>query len=55
MYCFLRRDNYIDPIEDSRMNIHFFDKVDSPCIVNGTMKKTEREQSDSFDQISIKT
>ena len=52
---FLWRDNYIDPIEDYRMNVHFFGKVDSPCTVNWTIKKTAADQSDFFDQISIKT
>ena len=52
---FLWRDNYIDPIEDYRMNVHLFGKVDSPCIANWTIKKTAADQSDSFDQISIKT
>ena len=31
---FLWRDNYIDPIEDYRMNVHFFGKFDSPYIAN---------------------
>ena len=56
MYCvFLWRDNYIDPIEDDHMNVHLFGKVDSPCIANWTIKKPAADQSDSFDQISIKT
>ena len=52
---FLWRDNYIDPIEDYRMNVHLFGKVDSPCIANGAIKKTAADQSDFFDQISSKT
>ena len=52
---FLWRDNYIDAIENYRMNIHLFGKVDSPCIANWTIRKTATDQSDFFDQISIKT
>ena len=52
---FLWRDNYIDPIEDYRMKVHLFGNVDSPCIANWTIKKTAADQSDFFDQISIKT
>ena len=52
---FLWRENHIDPIEDYRMNVHLFRKVDSPCIANWTIKKTAADQSNSFDQISIKT
>ena len=52
---FLWRDNYIDPIEDYRMNVHLFGKVDSPCIANWAIKKTAADQSDFFDQISSKT
>ena len=52
---FLWRDNYINPIEDYRMNVHLFGKVDSLCVANWTIKKTAADQSDSFDQISIKT
>ena len=37
------------------MNVHLFGKVHSPCIANWTIKKTAADQSDSFDQISIKT
>ena len=53
--CFLWRNNYVDPIEHYRMNVHLFSKVDSPCIVNWTIKKTTADQSDSFDQVSLKT
>ena len=52
---FLWRNNYVHPIEHYRMNVHLFSKVDSPCIANWTIKKTAADQSDSFDQISIKT
>ena len=52
---FLWRDNYIDPIEDYRMNVHLFGTVDSPCIANWAIKKTAADQSDFFDQISSKT
>ena len=38
--CFSWRDNYIDPIEDYRMNVHLFGKVDPPSIANWTIKKT---------------
>ena len=31
---FLWRDTYIDPLEDYRMNVHLFGKVDSPYIAN---------------------
>ena len=37
------------------MNVHLFGKIHSPCIANWTIKKTAADQSDSFDQISIKT
>ena len=37
------------------MNVHLFGKVDSTCIANWTIKKNAADQSDSFDQISIKT
>ena len=50
----LRRDNYIDSIEDYYMTFHLFGKVDPPCIANWAIKKTADNQSDSFDQISIK-
>ena len=46
---FLWRDNYIDPIEDYRMNVHLFGKVDSPCIANRTIRKIAADQSDFFD------
>ena len=36
---FLWRNNYIDPIEDYRMNVHLCGKVDSPCIANWTIRK----------------
>ena len=52
---FLWRNNYVHPIEHYRMNVHLFSKVDSPCIANWTIKKTAADQSDSFDQVSIKT
>ena len=52
---FLWRDNYIDPIEDYRVNVHLFGKVDSPSIADWAIKKTAADQSHSFDQISIKT
>ena len=51
----LWRDNYIDPIEDYRMKVHLFGKVDSPYISNWTIKKTAADQSNFFDQVSIKT
>ena len=50
----LWRDNYIDSIEDYRMTFHLFGKVDPPCIANWAIKKTAADQSDFFDQISIK-
>ena len=53
--CLLSRDNYIDPIEDYHINLHLFDNGDSPCIMNWTIKKTAADQSDSIEQISIKT
>ena len=31
---FLWGDDYTDPIEVYRMNVHLFGKVDSPCIAN---------------------
>ena len=43
------------PIEDYRIKVHLFGKVDSRCIAIWTIKKTATDQSDSFDQISIKT
>ena len=46
---FLWRDNYIYPIEDYRMNVHLFGKVDSPCIANRTIRKIAADQSDFFD------
>ena len=49
------RDNYIYPIKDYRVNVHLFGKIDSPCVANETIKKTVADQSDSFDQIFIKT
>ena len=52
--CFLWRDKYVDPRKDYYMNVHLFDKVDSPCIVNWTIKKTAAGQSESFDLISIR-
>ena len=52
---FLWRDNHVDPIEDHCMNVHLFGKVDSPSITNWTVKKTAADQSDYFEQISIKT
>ena len=36
------------------MNVHLFGKVDSPRVAS-CIKKTAADQSDSFDQISIKT
>ena len=39
VFHFLWRDNYIDPIEDYRMNVHLFGKVNSLCIANWTIKK----------------
>ena len=51
----LWRDNYIDSIENYRMNIHLFGKFDSPYIANWTIKKTAADQYVSFYQISIKT
>ena len=52
---FLWRDNFIDSIEDYRMNFHLFGKVHSSCIVTWTIKKTSADQSNSFEQISTKT
>ena len=52
---FLSSNNYIDLIEDYRMKVNLFGKVNSPCIANWTIKKTSADQSDSYDQISIKT
>ena len=52
---FLLGDNYVDSIEGYYMNVHLFGNVDSPCIANWTIKKNAADQSDSFDQISIKT
>ena len=46
---FLWRDNYIYPIEDYRMNVHLFGKVNSPCIANRTIRKIAADQSDFFD------
>ena len=46
---FLWRDNYIYPIEDYRMNVHLFGKVDSPSIANRTIRKIAADQSDFFD------
>ena len=48
---FLWRDNYLDPIEDYHMNVHLFGKVNSLSNV----QKSAMDQSDFFDQISIKT
>ena len=52
---FLWRDSYIGPAEDYHLNVHLFSKVASPCIANWNIKKTAKDQSDPFDQISIKT
>ena len=35
-----------DPIEDYRMSVHIFAKIDSPCIANwGVKKQLETKQS----------
>ena len=39
---FLWRDNYVDPIEDYRINVHLFGKVDSPCVENWIIKKLQQ-------------
>ena len=45
---FLWRDNYINPIEDYRMNVHLFGNVDSPVHSELDHWKTAADQSDSY-------
>ena len=50
---FLWRNDSSEPVEDYRMNVHLFGKVDSPCIANWTLKRTATDQLEFYDQSSI--
>ena len=47
---FLSREHMLERIEDFKMNVHLFGKIDSPCIANWTLQKTVK---DNKDQISF--
>ena len=50
MRYFFWSEHRFDPIEDFKMNVHLFMKIDSPCIANWTLHKTAK---DNKDQISF--
>ena len=52
---FLWRNNFNDPIDDYRINVHLFGKIDSLCIANWTVKRLAKDQSELFGTFSIKT
>ena len=52
---FLWRNNFNDPTDDYRMNVHLFGKTDSPCIANWTVKRSAKDQSELLDTDCIKT
>ena len=39
-----------DPIEDYRMSVHIFGKIDSPYIANWVLKKTAKNQTKSHSE-----
>ena len=39
-----------DPIEDYRMSVHIFGKIDSPYIANWVLKKTAKNQTKSYSE-----
>ena len=39
-----------DPIEDYRMSVHIFGKIDSPYIANWVLKKTAKNQAKSYSE-----
>ena len=49
---FLSREHMLERIEDFKMNVHLFGKIDSPCIANWTLQKTVK---DNKDQISFRS
>ena len=49
---FLWHEHMFDPIQDFKMNVHLFRKIDSPCIANRTLQKTV---TDNKDQISFRS
>ena len=48
------RNNFNHPIDDYRMNVHLFGKIDSPLIANCTVKRSAKDQSELFDTVSVK-
>ena len=44
-----------DTVEDYRMSVHIFGKVDSPCIANWGLKKTAKDQAKSYYQRAIES
>ena len=46
--CFLWHEHMFDPIEDFKMNVHLFGKVDLPCIANWTLHKTAKDNEDQM-------
>ena len=49
---FLWREHMSDPIQDFKMNVHLFRKIDLPCIANWTLQKAV---TDNKDQISFRS
>ena len=50
--CFLWCEHIFDPIEDFKVNVHLFWKIELPCIANWTLQKTVK---DNGDQISFRS
>ena len=43
---FLWRDNPKNPLLDCQMNVHLFEKVDSPCIANWALRKSGEDSTE---------
>ena len=44
-----------DLIEDYRMSVYIFGKIDSPCIANWVVKKTAKDQTKSYSERAIES
>ena len=44
-----------DPIEDYRVSVHIFGKINSPCIANWVVKKTAKDQTISYSKRAIES
>ena len=52
---FVWRKFSIDPIEDCRMSVHIFRKIDSPCIANWVAEKAGTDETRSSSERAIKS